>query len=54
MNMKIPDDDTIQYSVHQSLVVIWHQVDVKISLEGADDILLERKIKIVSFSKIII
>jgi hypothetical protein len=51
MNMKIPDDDTIKCSVNQSLIIIWHQVDVKINLEGADDILLERKVKIVNFSK---
>ncbi|RIA90886.1 hypothetical protein C1645_768817 [Glomus cerebriforme] len=51
MKMKIPNNDTVRLSINQSLIIIWHQFEVKITLEGAHDILLNREIKVVNYSK---
>ncbi|GBB90752.1 hypothetical protein RclHR1_01780019 [Rhizophagus clarus] len=51
MSINIPNNDTVRWSTCQSLLVIWHQIEVKISLDSTNDILLEKEVKIVNFPK---
>ncbi|CAB4470249.1 hypothetical protein RhiirA1_406288 [Rhizophagus irregularis] len=51
MNISIPNNDTVRWSVCQSLLVVWHQIEVKIVLESAQDILLEKEVKVINFPK---
>ena len=48
MILNIPNDDTVKFSVSQTLLIIWHQIEIKISFERRHDILLEREVKIVN------
>lgn len=47
----IPNNDIVRWSVSQSLLVIWHQIEVKIFLDSAQDILLEKEVKIINFPR---
>jgi hypothetical protein len=51
MPIHIPNNDTVRWSLSQGLIVIWHQIIVKIFLESANDILLEKEVKIINFPK---
>lgn len=47
----VPNNATVRWSVSLNLLVIWHQIEVKISFESAHDILLEKEVKIINFPK---